>query len=83
MFAGSPLVIVWLLGQTLLASAQTTNATCTLDHQWVRLGFVLPNGFILTGEPGVQFRQAEPVCCGFHSFGRVHWVYAADLSPQI
>jgi len=34
MFAGSPLVIVWLLGQTLLAGAQTTNATCTLDHQW-------------------------------------------------
>jgi len=34
MFAGSPLVIVWLLGQFLFSSAQTTNATCTPDHQW-------------------------------------------------
>ncbi|KAJ7510059.1 hypothetical protein B0H11DRAFT_2215883 [Mycena galericulata] len=34
MFAGVPLVIVWLLGQALLASSQTSNATCAPDHKW-------------------------------------------------
>jgi len=34
MFAGSALVIVWLLGHTLFASAQTSNATCAPDHKW-------------------------------------------------
>ncbi|KAJ7271976.1 hypothetical protein B0H12DRAFT_673259 [Mycena haematopus] len=34
MFAGSLLVVVWLLGKNLLAVAQTTNATCDVAHNW-------------------------------------------------
>jgi len=34
MFAGSLLIIVWLLGQNLFATAQTTNATCDVAHKW-------------------------------------------------
>jgi len=34
MFAGSLLFIVWFLGQNLLATAQTTNATCDVAHNW-------------------------------------------------
>ncbi|KAJ6525640.1 hypothetical protein B0H19DRAFT_1198143 [Mycena capillaripes] len=33
MFAGSLLIVVWLLGQN-LSAAQTTNATCDASHQW-------------------------------------------------
>ncbi|KAF7363604.1 hypothetical protein MSAN_01017300 [Mycena sanguinolenta] len=34
MSAGSLLVVVWLLGHILLATAQTTNATCDVAHNW-------------------------------------------------
>ncbi|KAJ7087851.1 hypothetical protein C8R44DRAFT_29083 [Mycena epipterygia] len=34
MSAGPFLIVVWLLAQTVLTSAQTTNATCSLSHKW-------------------------------------------------
>ncbi|KAJ7905708.1 hypothetical protein B0H14DRAFT_22030 [Mycena olivaceomarginata] len=34
MLVDSLLVIVWLLGQNIFASAQTTNATCDVAHNW-------------------------------------------------
>ncbi|KAF8212034.1 hypothetical protein K438DRAFT_1224026 [Mycena galopus ATCC 62051] len=34
MFAGSLLFVVWFLRQNLLATAQTTNATCDVAHNW-------------------------------------------------
>jgi len=34
MLAGSLLVVVWFLGQSFFAAAQTTNATCDVAHNW-------------------------------------------------